>query len=97
MLVVCACLAEDDLPQLLMELGCWYTICHYVFASYSLPYAYVSTDQTKATVYAIDRDPAAIMLANKLRDSCDDYRERLHPVSGHFGDMIKLLKKKGLK
>ena len=64
-------------------------------------------DQTPAQVYSIDRDPAACQLAETLpaclaealdgQRSEEELRERFHFVHGRFGNVVKLLKAKGLQ
>ena len=45
------------------------------------------------TVWAIDRDPSALAGAERLKR---DYPNKLHAVAGCFGDMERLLRRRGL-
>ncbi len=61
-------------------------------------YAGAILDQARCTLWAIDRDPAAIArgLALAARYDTGDGRPRLHLVQGGFGDMLALLAERGV-
>ncbi len=56
-------------------------------------YSRALLDAAQCTVWAIDRDPAAVKEAQPL---VDRYAGRLHIIQGRFGDMVELLKARGI-
>ena len=56
-------------------------------------YSRALLDAAQCTVWAIDRDPAAVKEAQPL---IDRYAGRLHIIQGRFGDMVELLKARGI-
>ena len=61
-------------------------------------YARAILDRARCTLWAIDRDPAAIArgLALAARHRAADGAPRLHLVQGGFGDMLSLLAERGV-
>ncbi|HWA50110.1 MAG TPA: 16S rRNA (cytosine(1402)-N(4))-methyltransferase RsmH [Dongiaceae bacterium] len=57
-------------------------------------YSRALLDAAHCTVWAIDRDPAAVKEAQPL---IDRYEGRLHIIQGRFGDMVELLKARGIQ
>lgn len=56
-------------------------------------YSRALLDAAQCTVWAIDRDPDAVKEAQPL---IDRYAGRLHIIQGRFGDMVELLKARGI-
>ena len=56
-------------------------------------YSRALLDAAQCTVWAIDRDPDAVKEAQPL---VDRYAGRLHIIQGRFGDMVELLKSRGI-
>ncbi len=57
-------------------------------------YSRALLDAAQCTVWAIDRDPDAVKEAQPL---IDRYAGRLHIIQGRFGDMVELLKARGIR
>src|SRR5512138_1227795 len=56
-------------------------------------YSRALLEAARCTVFAIDRDPEAVKGAASLLDR---YAGRLHILQGRFGDMVELLKARGI-